>query len=236
MPCLLLSLLLSTNVYAKNNQVILNQLSGYVLSGDTPISYGDVLLYQAGTQYRATGSKLLAKVTTNQNGYFQIAYYSGSDSGEVLYLTARGNTKGSWNSPIKLAAVLDSSNIPTEVYITPLSTVATAYAMAQYTDGLVIGGKNPGLKNASGTAQNLADLSNGQVAELLKKAPNGKFTSTLQIFNSLANMLDACIQDNNNCTALFSAAKPPRGREPNDTFAAMVFYCPKSWIASDSTI
>lgn len=117
--------------------------------------------------------------------------------------------------------VLDTSNIPEKVYITPLSAVATAYAMEQYTDGESITGKNPGLKNAAGTAQNLADLSNGEVAKLLKTEPNGRLTFILQIFNSLANMLDASVQDAKNCVALFSATKPPLGGEPDNTFAAV---------------
>ena len=227
--CLLPSLLFGTSVYAQDNENTLRHISGYVLSGDIPIASADVSLYKAG----GSVGVLLGAATTDKNGHYDISYESHSKtqkqsrhkdkykSGRVLYLIAEGDKSETVQSPIKLAAVLDSSNIPEEVYITPLSTVATAYAMAQYTDGKGIGGKNPGLKNAAGTAQNLANLSNGEVATLLKTEPNGKLTFTLQIFNSLANMLDACVQDAKNCPALFSAAKPPQGPDPRDTFLAM---------------
>lgn len=235
--CLLPSLLFGTSAYANNKHEDLNYLSGYVLSGNTPIAYADVRLYQAGIRHRATGARPLDKVTTDINGYFQLTYNSPqksrykvhteskhaatNNSEGVLYLIAQGNKKKSGKSPIKLAAVLDNTNIPNEIFINERTTVATAYAMAQYTDGQSIGGKNPGLKNAAGTAQNLADLSNGEVSTLLKTRPNGALTSTLQVFNSLANMLAACVQETDNCATLFNAAKPPRGPEPRDTFAAM---------------
>ena len=72
--CLLLSLLFSPIVYAKNKHKALNHLPGHVLNGDTPIAYADVRLYQAGTKHRATGGKLLGKATTDENGYFDISY------------------------------------------------------------------------------------------------------------------------------------------------------------------
>ena len=223
-----LCLCFGSSVSAHVNEHGLKHISGYVLSGETPIESAEVSLYRAGVSM----GMLLGKTTTDKNGHYAISYalhakaqkqsrHNMHKSGPVLYLIAEGEKRGPSQSPIKLAAVLDSSNIPAEVYITPPSTVATAYAMAQYTNGQNIGGKNPGLKNAAGIAQNLADLSNGEATELLKTEPNGRLTFTLQIFNSLANMLDACIQDAQNCTALFNAAKPPRGPEPENTFAAM---------------
>ena len=234
---LLLGLNFGASAYANNNHEVLNHLSGYLLSGDTPIAYADVRLYQAGTRHRATGARPLDKTTTDINGYFYLTYHSPQHTGYrvhteskhaapdnsegVLYLIAQGNNKKSGQSPIKLAAVLDNTNIPGEIFINERTTVAAAYAMAQYTDGRSIGGKNPGLKNAAGTAQNLADLSNGEVSTLLQTPPNGELTSTLRIFNSLANMLAACVQDTDNCAALFHAARPPRGPEPRNTFAAM---------------
>lgn len=227
--CLLLRFFFGSSIYAQDNEIAIKHISGYVLSGNTPIANADVSLYLAGV----SESVLLGKATTDENGYYDISYAAHSKSQKqsrhkgkyksdrVFYLIAEGEKRGIAQSPVKLTAVLDTSNIPEKVYITPPSTVATAYAMAQYTDGKSIGGKNPGLKNAAGTAQNLADLSNGEATELLKTKPNGRLTFTLQIFNSLANMLDACVQDANNCAALFSAAKPPQGPEPENTFAAM---------------
>ena len=74
-----------------------------------------------------------------------------------LYDIAEGS------KPVRLAAVLDSRNIPSDLVINERTTVAMAYTMAQFTDGRHIGGKNPGLKNAAEIAQNLVNPGTGEL-------------------------------------------------------------------------
>ncbi len=123
-----------------------------------------------------------------------------------------------------LTAVLDPTAIPDEVVVNERATVAAAYAMAQFTDGRQIGGTSPGLQNAAGTAQNLVDLRDGDVGVVLRRPPNG----ALRTFNSLANLL-ATVQSEDECRALFVAARPPRGPAPRDTFGAMVNIAHNPW-------
>jgi hypothetical protein len=162
-------------------------------------------------------------------GRFAISYQPPADPTAVLYLVAEGQRAGGQRS-IALAAVLDPARILPDVVVNERTTVATAYAMAQFTNGRRIGGKAPGLQNAAGTAQNLADVATGGIGSVLGSHPNGALTSTLPTFNSLANMLAACVQDAANCEALFAAARPPRGAAPDDTLEAMVNIAHNPWL------
>jgi hypothetical protein len=162
-------------------------------------------------------------------GRFAISYQPPADPTAVLYLVAEGQRAGGQRS-IALAAVLDPARILPDVVVNERTTVATAYAMAQFTNGRRVGGKAPGLQNAAGTAQNLADVATGGIGSVLGSHPNGALTSTLPTFNSLANMLAACVQDAANCEALFAAARPPRGAAPDDTLEAMVNIAHNPWL------
>jgi len=115
------------------------------------------------------------------------------------------------------------------IVINERTTVATAYAMAQFIEGHEIGGKQPGLQNAAATVRNLANLNTGAVGLVLRMPPNGNLTSTLAAFNSLANMLAACVQTQSNCATLFDAATPPRGQTPQNTLQAMVNIAHYPW-------
>lgn len=127
--------------------------------------------------------------------------------------------------PVVLAAVLGTAGaapVPTDVVVNERTTVASAYALAQFIDGARIGGKASGLQNAAAMAQNLANPATGGVGQVLATAPNGDQTETLGSFNSLANMVAACVASSVACTTLFDLATPPRGPTPTDTLQAMV--------------
>jgi hypothetical protein len=203
--------------------------SGWVRSGDTPIASARVRLYRAGKRQTAAGAVQLGDARTDAGGRFSIRYMPPRDPDAVLYVVAEGTGPKHGRSPLTLAAVLDPAGSPPEVVVNERTTVATAFATAQFTDGRELGGPSPGLSNAAGTAQNLASLATGDVAPLLKAPPNGPLTSTLRTFNSLANMLAACVQDAGDCPALFAAADPPRGRGPDDTFEAIVNVAQSPW-------
>lgn len=226
----LLLMLLYSAVGNAGNKPVKQQIKGYVLSGIKPIANAEVLLYRASKKHRAVRSRLLAKTTGSATGYFSITYKSHPKSEEILYLIAQGNHKGTEHSPVKLVAVLDGPNAVNNIIINERTTVAAAYAMAQFTYGNnSIGGKNPGLKNAASTVQNLANISNGNVADILNDPPNGLMTSALPTFNSLANMLAACVQDSINCSSLFTAAVRSNGSASEDTWQAIVNIAQNPW-------
>jgi hypothetical protein len=87
----------------------------------------------------------------------------------------------------------------------------------------------PGLQNAAATVRNLVDLTTGQVGSVLGNPPNGSETSTMPAFNSLANMLAACVNAPAECLSLFDLATPPRGSVPRDTLQAVVNIARYPW-------
>jgi hypothetical protein len=223
----LITLLSSTGVYASGKPANQHQ-AGQVLSGTDSVAFAEVRLYQAGMRQRAAGAQLLGKSHSDASGNFEIFYKAPSEPNSVLYLVAEGQRKGVGHSPVKLAAVLDNNAIPAAAIINERTTVAMAYAMAQFTDGQRIGGKYPGLQNAAATAQNLVDLATGDVGPVLGNDLNSG-TTTLGAFNSLANMLSACIRSADSCAALFADSIPPRGPAPRDTLQAMVNIAHNPW-------
>ena len=83
--------------------------------------------------------------------------------------------------------------------------------MAQFANASGIAGTSPGLQNAAGMAGNIANSGTGAIATVLASSPNGGETKALDTFNSLANMIAACIETPADCAALFAAAAAPGG-------------------------
>jgi hypothetical protein len=214
--------------------VLAAEQSGVVKSGTTPIAFSNVTLYEAGTHRR--DAIVLGKAQSDGNGYFTIFYKPPHKSDAVLYLIADGAPEPSKDrrfrpppSPIRLATVLGTTPVRRDIVINERTTVATAYAMAQFIEGHEIGGKRPGLQNAAATVRNLVNLNTGEAGLVLRTPPNGNLTSALPSFNSLANMLAACVQTQSNCTVLFDAATTPGGETPRNTLQAIVNIAHNSW-------
>jgi hypothetical protein len=202
------ALSLLTLVFATAPPVFAATQQGVVLSSTTPIHPATVTLYSAGDQ-TASGEVTLGTGATDPSGAFSIQYTVPSDPNVVLYLIADGPS-----STARLASVLGTAPYPSQATINERTTIATAFAMAQFIAGIGIGGKSPGLQNAAGTARNLVNLSTGALATMLATPPNGLETSTMGTFNSLANMLAGCIQSSADCAILAAAATPPGGIAP----------------------
>ncbi len=204
--------------------------SGVVQSGETPVPFPTVILYKAG-QY---GAVPLGATIGDKKGNFTIAYKPPAEPDAVLYLIADGRatfTKGRHprlrQSPIRLATVMGVGPYPVEIVINERTTVATAYAMAQFINGVRISGKSPGLENAAGMMQNLVNITTGEVGTVLGNSVNGLSTTTMREFNSLANLLTTSASDSG--ASLFSLATPPRGPAPRNTLQAMVNIAHYPW-------
>ncbi len=194
---------------------------GRVSSGGAPIAGATVTLFRAGAS-SGSGAVALGAAQSNPGGFFTINYTPPADA--TLYLVADGPGAGA-----RLATVLGTGDFPASAAINERTTVATAYAMAQFIDGAAIGGKSPGLQNAAATLRNLVSVRSGQVGTVLGSPPNGSQTSTKRTFNSLANMLAACVHDPAACAILFTLATPPGGPAPADTLQAAVNIAHFSW-------
>ena len=196
------------------------QITGTVQSGPNPIASSVVTLYAGGV----SSSNVLGTAQANTNGAFTISYNASADPTAVLYLIAERRSTGAGvllgsgggQSAIKFASVLGTGSVPAAVVVNERTTVASAYAMAQFISGNQIAGKSPGLQNAAATFRNLVDPSTGDVSSVLADPPNGSETSTMREFNSLANLLAACVDASGPvaCRRLFSLTTPPRGAAP----------------------
>jgi sugar lactone lactonase YvrE len=196
--------------------------TGWVRSADTPLPLSTVTLYQAGGS-KGAGEVVLGAAETDADGFFSITYQPPQQANVVLYLIADGPGKTT-----RLATVLGTTP-PAEVTINERTTVATAYCMAQFIDGTAIGGNTPGVQNSAGTFRNLVDPATGDIAEILGTSPNGMDTSTMRLFNALANMLAGCVGAHVDCDMLFSFATPPGGTPPENTLDAAVNIAHFSW-------
>ncbi|MFF2748556.1 NHL repeat-containing protein [Kitasatospora sp. NPDC058048] len=202
---------------------------GVVRSGDAPLGGAEVTLYRAGDGAGAA-PRVLARTRSARDGRFVLDYRRPGDPHAVLYVLADlpgpagargGDGQGPPKGPVTLAAVLSGAQAPPELVVNERTTVAVAYALARFTGPRGVAGPRPGLQNAAGIAHNLADTGTGGIAATLADPPNGALTSTLAEFNTLANLLAACVTGDA-CEQLFDLARRPGRARPRDTLRAAV--------------
>ncbi len=207
-------------------------LTGRVESNGTPLPGYVVTLYRTTSGAPAT----LRDATSNRDGRFTISYHPQGDRNSVFYLIAR---KG----PVTLVTVLglqaspafanppdalvaDAETAPStasprgladRVVINERTTVATGYSLAQFINGPRISGNRVGVRNAAAMVGNMVDVTTGEIAPVLAHRPNGSATSTLATFNSLANMVAACVASRPDCVRLFVAAPWSDGNKTGHT-------------------
>ena len=215
-------------------------VSGRVHGGQQPVVGATVTLYTPGvTGYGSAPTQLTtATAVTDSAGSFtlQRPYTNCPPSGSVSYIVSTGgNSGGGENTNISLAALLPACNsltASTFVWISEVTTVAAAYALAPFaalspgTTNIGTSSTNLlGLENALAPATNLADTTTGN-AKAATSIP-GLILPTDEI-NTLANILAACVNSSNTrlpsttCATLFTAATPPGGVAPTDTFQAAI--------------
>jgi hypothetical protein len=211
---------------------------GVVLSGDTPIALSTVKLYSAGRSNSAQPT-LLGSSRTDAEGVFTINFSAPSDPLSVLYLLADGGSPasnhfglGASSNSIRLVSVIGPQALADGVVINERTTVAAAYALAQFSDGSGFAGPSPGLQNAAATVWNLVNPVTGDIGAVLGNSPNGLDTSTMREFNSLANMLASCVGGSSSvpCVTLFALSDPPRGGAPKNTFQAALNIAHNPWL------
>jgi len=190
-------------------------ITGNVLHGEDPVEGSTVTLYRAGSTRGAVAIPL-GTAQTDSAGRFELSFFSPGVPA-VLYLVAAGPPE-----TLKLASVLGVPPISSNVVVNERTTVATAFAMAQFIESPNMGGTSPGLQNAAAMLRNLVDLESGDIGKVLDEFPNGASTITRDEFNSLANMLAACVETPDACALLFTAATTPAGLVPANTLQAAV--------------
>jgi hypothetical protein len=189
-------------------------LSGTVTAGGQPVAGTTVSLYAAGAQSAAR----LAAATTDASGAYALSYALPADAGAIYAIAAGG---GGVPATLRLAANAPVGELPDSLAISEQSTVATAYAFAQFFDDQgQIHGASPGLPNAALTSTTLIEPATAKIAFPFAGAPNGTTTEALAKFNTIAALLQRCTvasADPKGCTLVRRAATPPGGGRPADT-------------------
>jgi len=177
---------------------------------------------------------LLGSARSGRGGAFAIRYRR-IGTGAVKYLIATRPCCGAEAGfPVpadsyRLGAALGAGPVPRRARLNERTTVAIGYAMAQFIHGSRIAGKNPGLRNAAAMTRNLVGRRRGALAPVLRRFPNGRSTSTLRSFNSLANLLTTCRRQSRRCARLLQLGGAPGGGAAADTLAATVTIAQNPW-------
>jgi len=206
-------------------------LNARVIGGRKPISGASIVLAEAGTSGKSS-STVLATTTSNISGNFSISTFTCAHAASQLFITASGGDAGDGpNSDILLIAMLGPCNhLPSGVVINELSTVAAAYAFAQFFDPsnpMLLGANGRpgtaryiGITNAGATlGASLVNIAHGSDGATLTKGSNSPAT-----LNSLADILVYCVNapsPYSNCDTLFgSVPVPAGGSAPTNTLQA----------------
>lgn len=189
-------------------------VEGVAQSGGTGALRGlagaTIRLYAAG----ADEPELLATTTTNAAGGFAFSVPKADDQ-VVRFVRA------SLDGGIELVAVLGES-VPEFVTVNELTTVAAAFAFAQFFSDAAIRGDALALSIAAGMNANLVDIVNGTPSAVLLDSPNGDQTNTLRSTRTLANLIAACVREPASCAGLFALVSPPDGPPVTNTLAALL--------------
>jgi streptogramin lyase len=207
------------------------ELQGRVHGGQQPVSGATIQLYTVGaTGNGSAATPMLTKsVTSDGNGNFNITgdYHCTSTSQQVYVVASGGNpglAGGTYNNALVMVdAIGPCGNLSSIqfVYVGEITTVAAAWALAQFSTSATDIGSSPtnlvGMENAFLDAQLLANPTNGYPPVL----GSNRTVETKKIY-ALANALAACVNSDGTkgCSALFSAATPSGGTAPADTFRA----------------
>ena len=145
---------------------------------------------------------------STQAGKFAIHYRPPAAGDSPLYVVADGGS--GVDSRVRMLSVAGLSCArPASVWVDEQSTVAGAYALAQFLHGVRATGPAPGLPDAAATAANLYESRAGKVSFVLATPPNGNASQSLGTFNTLANALASCTTGNaSDCSRLLGAARP----------------------------
>lgn len=201
-------------------------LRGTVTSAGTGLAGYEVSLYARSIGPFGSAS-VLGTTTTGPDGAFEINYQLPRalpfSLQPLLFIRAQ-------SGPAMLVSAIGQPPVAGPVVVNERTTVATGFAFAQFVDGLTIDGNRYGMLNAVRMAGNMADPATGAVAAVLRLPPNGAETSALRTFNSLANIVAACIATQANCEALFDATTVPEGPRPTNVLQAVANIAKYPWL------
>ncbi len=209
--------------------------SSGVLNGTVPLRGMNVVLYAA--KPGAKRPQVLGRTRSRRGGEFALRY-RGASAGPVKYVLATrpgGGAEAGFPVPgnsYRLATAIGAGAVPRRVRLNERTTVAMGYAMAQFISGGRVAGKNPGLRNAAAMTRNLVRVGSGGLSRVIATFPNGRSTSTLKTFDSLANLLGTCRAQSQRCANVLTLAGVPGRGAAGDTLTAATNLARYPWYHS----
>lgn len=205
------------NASAESHPGAASILTGVVEgSGERQAGY-KVTLYASGVKGKHAVN-YLGTGTTDDLGNFEIGYKlppgHRRHQKTVLYVLAEKD-KSMLGSAIGSTAGISS------IVLNERTTAAFGVAFAQFIDDRKISGNPYGVHNAVMMAANMANPLTGELGRVLDNPPNAGETSTRATFNTLANIIASCVDDNDQCEELFQQATPASGAKPSTVLQAI---------------
>ncbi len=189
-------------------------ISGGVSLDGRPFASAQVWVMAAG---RVPGeARVVARGRTDARGEFTVRGVRRLVDTEYYVVATKGRGAP---SGVRLAVGLGPT-WPSRVTVNELTTVATGFALAQFTRQGRIGGAQPGLGNAMAMVRNLVDIRSGAPSTLVRIAPNGTRTQTWRSLNSMGNVLSGCRRAED-CRRFLSLASPAGVERATDTLQAV---------------
>ncbi|MEO1059306.1 MAG: NHL repeat-containing protein, partial [Actinomycetota bacterium] len=111
---------------------------------------------------------------------------------------------------------------PATVVVNELTTVASAYAAAQFISGGALAGPEPGLPNAADFVAHIANVETGLLGPTISDDINTAIDPNSSApVHSLANAIAACTVDIARCAELLTLGTPAGETAPTNTFEAI---------------
>jgi len=220
-------------------------IGGHVHSGLNPVIGAKIQLYSVSTTgygtaatpliptsaqvvYNSSATAGTTGALTDSGGFFNISGTYTCPANSYVYITASGGNPGAGtNNSLALMAALGSCSqlkanaASTSVWINEVTTVAAAYALAQFSGGTTFGTpltSQPGTAstapadNFATSSTNIQGLANAMaVAQVLANTTtgtspgnnsNGSATPEFWAVNTVADILSVCVNDNTGITGL----------------------------------
>jgi hypothetical protein len=196
-------------------------LHGMARVAGQPLVGFHVVLFAA----QRTAATALADGTTDSTGAFELTYEPPATG--VLYVeaTASPSSQLVLRSVVGIAGTASSQARPaaSSVTVDELTTVATTFALAQFSGGRGISGPSPGLQNAAATVFNLVNPVDGNAGAVVTNQDNGANNDTLATLGTLANLVSLCApHGGGGCEDFLRSSTPPGGAAPKDTVQAIL--------------
>jgi streptogramin lyase len=227
----------SPQAISSGSPMVSAAVKGSAFGGQQPLKDSLITVWAAGnTGYGSTATALARTYTDSSGGFgFAPGTYTCPTADTPVYITAQGGDPGIGyaNPALMLAAGIGPcSGAPyVNVTINEITTVATAYALAQFFTPALGAGSTDSFGSPADMSGVMAMSNTHTLATLVNVAAGSANASTSTItiesakINSLASILAACVNSSGKsgaCTQLFAATTVAGGTAPADTLQAAV--------------